>query len=91
MAKDRLGNDLAAGQLVEVKLDSAHVVGRIQKISDGGLSLAATAPGAPAQMTPAVITIIAEVQVPVHPQNPQASNVLRLVDPEQENKSKLVQ
>lgn len=85
MAKDRLGNEIAAGHLVEVKLDNPGVVGRVKQISEGGLSLAATAPGAPAQMTPGMITIVAEIQVPFHPKNPQAANVLRLVDPD-ENK-----
>src|SRR5262249_20810370 len=89
MAKDRLGNDLETGQLVEVKLDSPSVLGKIVKISEGGLSLASGAPGAPAQMTPGIIEVYVTVQIPVHPQNPQAPNVLRVVDPEQ-NKPKLL-
>lgn len=82
MPKDRLGNELSAGKLVEVKLDSPSVVGRIKQITEGGLSLAIAGSGTPPQMTPGVITIIAEIQVPFHPQNQQLPGVLSLVDPE---------
>ncbi len=82
MAKDGLGNELTEGQLVLVTLDSRTLRGHVRAVRPGGLAI----PGQQAAITPGLIVIHAEIHVPFNPQNPQALNVVRLVDPEEKSK-----
>jgi hypothetical protein len=88
MAKDKIGNELAQGHLVQVKLDSPEVLGKIREIQTGGLAIPGQGPNA--QVTPGVLVIGVDIMVPFNPQNPRLPTVLLVVNPE-EKKPSIVQ
>lgn len=54
--RDQLGNEINEGDLVQVKLNDAHIVGKVVKVSMGGLAV----PGSK-QKTPSMIRIVADM------------------------------
>lgn len=87
MAKDKLGNELAMGDLVNIEIGAVSMVGRISNIKQpsrivpGGQKIA---PGAKLRevVNPGTVTVVFEFNTDMpNPDHQIASNMLKLVDP----------
>lgn len=77
--RDRMGNELEAGQTISVEIGGKAVQGKILKLVQGGLSIS----GTPNVITPDIVHLHVIVTCTQTPNQPQPS-ITRLVNPETE-------
>jgi hypothetical protein len=82
MVKDRLGNELAQGQLVEIKLGSPEVMAFVQEVKEGGIIQGVRGGGR--TVTPGILVLFATFTFEYDPSNPILTNLVRLVSPDEE-------
>jgi hypothetical protein len=80
MVKDRIGNELKDGHLVEIKLGSPEVMAYITEVKSGGI-IAGLRKGSGESVTPGIVTLVATFTFQFDPTNPVLANVIRLTDP----------
>lgn len=82
MVKDRLGNELAEGQLVEIKLGSPEVMAFVQEVTQGGIIQGARQRGGH-DATPGKVVLLATFTFEYDPSDPVVRNLVRLVSPDE--------
>lgn len=81
MVKDRLGNELAEGHLVEIKLGSPEVMAFVHEVKQGGVIQGVRAGGH--SVTPGKVVLLATFTFEYDPSNPVLANLVRLVSPDE--------
>jgi hypothetical protein len=79
MVKDRIGNELHEGDLVEIKLVSNDVMAFVTEVQRGGVITGVRKGGREA--TPGLVTLAATFHFEFDPGDPALRNMVRLVNP----------
>jgi hypothetical protein len=80
--KDRLGNELAVGQKVLVHLPEASIFGFVAQVEGGGLITGVRGIKGGVQQQPGRILVSCVIALPVHPEQGQVAELVRVYDPD---------
>ena len=85
MSKDAIGNDLKVGQLVRLVLSEPAIIGRIEKISDGGIIAPQSGIlGQKGMEVPARVLVSMTATITLAPNGRPTPGLLVLRDPEKD-------